>query len=217
MSVPLETAFVYDMTSVETDAENSSRPLCDAADAELVSRARAGEFDGFEELVRRYRNDVFALSCHFVRDREEAWDISQEVFIKAHRGLRRFRGKSGFKTWLLKIAANQCKDYLKKRRLKTVPFEDGIDFRQPGVPPQNPRRAMQAREVGEAIDAAVAKLPIKHRTAFVLREYEGLSYEEMAGTMQCSVGTVMSRLHHARRKLRERLAAMGLVETEDNG
>lgn len=187
-----------------------------ATDTALVAQAQAGDFLAFEELVRRYRNDVFGLSQHFVRNREEAWDISQEVFIKAHRALNRFRGDSSFKTWLLRITSNQCKDYLKKRRLTTVPFDETFQAGDTPSSTMDPGHALQARELGEAILKALEGLPAKHRTAFVLREFEGLSYEEMSRVMNCSLGTVMSRLHHARKKLQASLLRMGVVEDENH-
>lgn len=176
-----------------------------------MRRAQSGEMQAFEELVRSYRNDVFALSQYFVKNREEAWDISQEVFIKAFRSLKYFRGEASFKSWLLRITANQCKDHLKKRRLDTVSFDEAI---QPDAPGQEigPDRRTEAKELGAAIQTAIDALPEKHRTAFLLREMEGLSYQEMAEVMQCNIGTVMSRLHHARKKLQEALIGMGVVE-----
>lgn len=179
-------------------------------DASLAARARAGEYDAFERLVHLYRNDVFALAYRYLRDREEAWDISQEVFIKAHRGLKRFRGSASFKTWLLRITANACKDYFKKRRLKTVAMEGVAE--QAATTHGSPVKAMESAELGRAIDSALNGLSEKHRLAFMLREYQSLSYEEMAQTMNCSVGTVMSRLHHARKKLQVALTSMGVME-----
>ncbi len=177
----------------------------------LAQRAQAGAQDAFEALVRRYRNDVFAVAYHFVRNRETAWDVSQEVFIKAHRGLGKYRGDAAFKTWLLRITANQCKDYLKKRRLDTVAFDDALHARKASSHMPDPAQALESQELGAAILTAVEKLSFKHRTAFVLREFEGLSYEEMAEVMGCSLGTVMSRLHHARKKLQKSLLLMGVA------
>ena len=211
MAVPLEAGLLYDATPVSGEPERERRPVRDLADAAVVARAQTGDFLAFEELVRRFRNDVFRLAYYFVREREEAWDLSQEVFIKVHRSLGRFRGEANFKTWLLRITANQCKDYLKKRRLPTVAFDDRVRAEWPSGH-LGPRRALEAQEIGEAIEAALQKLPHKHRTAFVLREFEGLTYEEMAQVMQCSLGTVMSRLHHARKKMQRALIQMGAVE-----
>jgi len=211
MGVPLDARLMYDISTVENDTSKPALRLVDAADTALVVSARTGDFAAFEELVRRYRNDVFRLAFHFVRNREEAWDISQEVFIKIHRSLGHFRGEANFKTWAMRITANHCKDYFKKRRLATVALDDAR--RTPNAPSglPDPSHALEAKELGAAIEAALEKLPHKHRTSFVLREFEGLSYEEMAQVMNCSLGTVMSRLHHARKKLQEHLIQAGVV------
>jgi RNA polymerase sigma-70 factor (ECF subfamily) len=216
MGIPLEVSILYDIPVVN-NTPSAKRPAFGAAeDPEVVSCARTGDFAAFEELVRRYRNDVFRLSYHFLQDREEAWDISQEVFLKVYRALGQFRGEANFKTWLLRITANQCKDYLKKRRLQTVAFDERIRT-EPASGAADPGNALEAEELGRAIQAALDRLSHKHRTAFLLREFEGLSYEEMAQVMNCNVGTVMSRLHHARQKLQRILIRMGAVEDRTNG
>ncbi|MBI1319817.1 MAG: sigma-70 family RNA polymerase sigma factor [Candidatus Hydrogenedens sp.] len=209
MSMALDPATRYDMAAV-TDRDNDIA-LRNRADEALVSQAITGNADAFEELVRRYRNEVYALSYHFVKNREDAWDISQEVFIKAYRSLSSFRGDAGFKTWLMRITANHCKDTFKKRKVATVPLmeEEGAQLaRSEGTP----EHTAHAGELGAAIDKAVDSLPPKHKMAFVLREYEDLSYQEMAEVMQCSMGTVMSRLHHARKKLQQALRDSGVLE-----
>lgn len=211
MSVAIDYSLLYE----EEDGITLSQPVPDRAvtdvDRDRVARAQTGDYYAFEELVRHYRNDVYGLAYHFVRNREEAWDISQEVFVKAHRSLTHFRGDSSFKTWLLRITANQCKDYLKKRRLETVSYNDALEAEQAPSSIQDPSHSAEAKEVGEAIQIALNGLPFKHRTAFVLREFEGLSYEEMAKAMGCNLGTVMSRLHHARKKLQVTLQRMGIA------
>ncbi len=212
MSISLETCMRYDDVAVE-EPETESIVCESAPDAVLVERSRAGDQAAFEVLVRRYRNDVFALSYHFLRNREEAWDVSQEVFIKAYRALWRFRGDACFKTWLMRITANHCKDQLKKRRVDTLPFDETIETHAPGGL-RGPEETLEAAELGAAIEQAIALLPAKHRTAFVLREYEGMSYQDMARVMRCNLGTVMSRLHHARRKLQNTLIGMGVLEDQ---
>lgn len=211
MSVALENVLRYEEVSGPEEADIGAEVRPAEGDAGLVSRAKSGDFRAFEELVRRYRNDVYALAYHFVRNREEAWDVSQEVFIKAHRSLSRFRGDSSFKTWVLRITANQCKDFLKKRRLDTVSYNDALEAEHAASPILGPEHAVEAKELGEAITAALSQLPFKHRTAFVLREFEGMTYEEMARVMGCNLGTVMSRLHHARKKLQHSLQRMGFA------
>lgn len=180
-------------------------------DAELTAKAQAGDTAAFEDLVRRYRNEVYALCFYFTRNREDAWDLSQEVFIKAWRALGRFRGDSSFKTWLMRIAANHSKDHLKKRRLQVTAYDDALGIAETRSY-QNPRRQAEASEIGQAIDAAVQQLPPKLQLTFILREYQGLSYQEMADVMECNVGTVMSRLFNARKRLRKILAPLGLLE-----
>lgn len=212
MSIPMDLALGYDTSPVDEQVPTRVHALKEASDDDLVTWSNTGEYHAFEELVRRYRNDVYALAYHFVRNREEAWDISQEVFIKAHRALRRFRGESSFKTWLMRITSNQCKDFFKKRRLATVPFDDVVREEHVVGSDEGPRRALESNELGEAILAAMQTLSAKHRTAIVLREFEGLSYEEMAEVMGCSQGTVMSRLHHARKNLQQELERMGVVD-----
>ena len=210
MSIALDTTVLCDISQ---DEEQEPRVMvrAESDDADLVARAKTGDVDAFELLVKRYRNEVFALAYHFVRSREQAWDVSQEVFIKAHNALARFRGDASFKTWLMRITANQCKDYLKKRRLETVSFDDSRLAEDAPSHVLPPDRSLEAEEIGAAVRKALGKLSHKHRTAFILREFEGLSYEEMAGVMNCSIGTVMSRLHHARRKLQKGLTQMGFM------
>ncbi|MEA3366043.1 MAG: sigma-70 family RNA polymerase sigma factor, partial [Candidatus Hydrogenedentes bacterium] len=123
MSIALDTTVLCERPE-EEGQQPHTRVSADSKDIELVARAKTGNIDAFELLVKRYRNEVFALSYHFVKNREQAWDMSQEVFIKAHNALARFRGDASFKTWLMRITANQCKDYLKKRRIETVSFDD---------------------------------------------------------------------------------------------
>lgn len=212
MGVLLNMSMLYDSRRMNAVTAAVIPDPHGADDAALVASAQTGDRYAFEELVRRYRNDVYALSYHFLKNREEAWDISQEVFIKAYQSLARFRGEARFKTWLLRITANTCKDQFKKRRLDTVPFDDALDAGHPPSATPDPGAQTRARELGVAIEQAIAQLPAKHRTAFMLREYQGLSYQEMAEAMHCNLGTVMSRLHHARRRLQNTLIAMGFME-----
>ena len=214
MSMLMSAPMRYDAVAV-AEYERTI-PVRSRTDDDLVAQARAGDVAAFEELVRRFRNDVYALSYHYVRNREEAWDISQEVFIKAYRSLAGFRGDAGIKTWLMRITANQCKDHLKRRRLPTVDLGEEDQERIAGDSPDPGARA-GAAELGKVIEQAVESLPEIHKTAFVLREYHDLSYQEMAEVMQCNIGTVMSRLHHARRKLQQALEASGVLEGRNHG
>lgn len=211
MSLALNWAMMCSEVSSHERGQALGMSLRQEEDATLVAWARKGDADAFAELVRRYRNDVFGLAMHYVGQREDAWDIAQEVFVKAHRSLGRFRGDASFKTWVLRITSNQCKDFFKKRRLPTVSMDAAV--RESAASSlAGPEQAAEAREIGEGIQQALGTLPHKHRTAFILREFEGMSYDEMAEAMGCNLGTVMSRLHHARRKLREQLKKSGVLK-----
>lgn len=212
MSTTWTHAILAEMGARAPRKAGRAMPLRDADDATLARAARKGGIEAFEELVRRYRNDVFGIAFHYLRNREEAWDASQEVFIKAHRSIRRFRGDASFKTWVLRITANHCKDVIKKRKLDTVGLEASGTADRAQHPAPNPEEHASAQEIGAAIETALERMPEKHRTAIVLREFEGLSYQEMAEIMNCSMGTVMSRLHHARKKLQQLLIQSGVVE-----
>lgn len=211
MSLSMDIHLLFGTLAADEERVEKKTPPRDATDAELVARAQTGEEAAFEELVRRYRNDVYGLSYHFMRNREEAWDVSQEVFIKAYRSLKHFRGDSGFKTWLLRITANHCKDNFKKRRLSTVSM-DAMPTQDLFPSETDPGKELRNIELGQAIQEALDSLPPKHRMAFVLREFEDMSYKDMAKVMNCSEGTVMSRLHHARKKLQTKLMRLGVVE-----
>ena len=209
MSIALDKRFT-DIPELETNPSRAETALLsDMSDEILVLRTQGNDMEAFEELVYRYRNNVFALSWHFVRNREDAWDLSQDVFIKAYRGIRSFRGQSSFKTWLLRITVNTCKDFLKRKRLPTVSLEHLRQGYNKGDWGKTPIRQAEKRELGNAILEALEKISCKHKMAFILREFEGMSYEEMAEVMGCSIGTVMSRLYYARKQLRKLLREMG--------
>lgn len=205
MSVPMAVPLGYAVPAVESD--HTGAEMQDLEDNELARLARKDE-RAFEEIVRRYYNDVYRICAYFTRDREEAWDLAQDTFIRAHGAIGKFRGDANVKTWLLRIASNRSKDHLKKRRLSTVPLEPWHADRV-GKADQNPELQARDEELGRAIQAGLAQLSPNHRMAITLRELEGLSYDEMAAVMKCRVGTVMSRLYHARRYLRQYLEENG--------
>jgi RNA polymerase sigma-70 factor (ECF subfamily) len=172
------------------------------ADHELVARARGGDREAFRLLVERYEGRAYAIAYGFVGHREDARDIVQEAFLKAYRTLGGFRGDSSFYTWLYRIVVNLAIDH--RRRERPVPLEQPerlADTRGEGPADQTYRG-----ELREAIRAAVDALPAEQRRVIILRELEGLSYAEIADTEQVPIGTVMSRLFYARRKLQ---AALG--------
>jgi len=189
-----------------------SHPPEAPGDAALVDRARAGEVAAFEALLIRHQAAAFALAYQIVRQREDAQDITQEAFVRVFRGLRDFKGQAAFKTWLHRIVVNLALDALRRRSRQPAASYD--DAREPGDeareevgthPEGDPDRSLEAREAREAIRVALEELPAPQRAVLLLREVEGLSYQEIAEVIGCALGTVMSRLHYARRRLRERL------------
>ena len=173
---------------------------------ELLRRSQGGDGEAFGVLVERYKSKVFSLAYGFTRDRVAADDLAQEVFIKAYLSLSRFQAKSGFGTWLYRVAVNHIKDYLRKNRkkLREIPLQEAGDrvLASADFGPEE-RRLQEGRR--EVVQEALARLPEKYRVILTLRDIDGLSYEDISGILKLSPGTVDSRLHRARRKLREKL------------
>lgn len=187
-------------------------------DQQLVERAQAGDKHAFELLVEKYQRKVARLLSRFIRDHAEIEDVAQEAFIKAYRALPLFRGDSAFYTWLYRIAINTAKNTLvaQGRRAPTSTefdaeqaetFEDADQLRDMSTP----ESLLQSRQIGETVSAAMDALPDELRNAIVLREIEGLSYEEIAEAMSCPIGTVRSRIFRAREAVAEKLRP--LLET----
>jgi RNA polymerase sigma-70 factor (ECF subfamily) len=181
-------------------------------DHELVLAARKGDRDAFRTLFERYHRRAYALAFGVLRHQDDALDVVQDAFIKAHKYLDKFEGNSSFYTWLYRIVMNLAIDHLRKhRRVKPVELDEARmeDSADQGLLPRilggNPSRALQDKEIRARIDRALDELSENHRAVLVMRELEGLSYEEMAQAMDCSKGTIMSRLFHARRNMQKRL------------
>ena len=192
---------------------------------QLVRRARRGDEEAFRMLMERYKRKVFSIAYGMVHDPQAALDISQEVFIKVHRYLGSFQGTSSFYTWIYRIAVNLSIDHLRKaNRRDTVDYDDMLGRREPDdsealVAPTfldgNPHAAFKRKELGRQIERALATLSEKHRAVLLLREVDGLSYEEISRTLKIHRGTVMSRLHHARKNLQRALTEY-LVESGEH-
>jgi len=176
----------------------------ESTDKELVKRVQKGDKGAFDLLVLKYEHKIVNLVMRYVRDPEQALDITQEAFIKAYRALPRFRGDSAFYTWMYRIAVNTAKNYLAAQRRRPMDVElDMQDPEQYGLHAKlkdtdDPEGVNLSRELQETLERAIEALPDDLRTAIILRELDGMSYEEIAQTMDCPVGTVRSRIFRAR-------------------
>jgi RNA polymerase sigma-70 factor (ECF subfamily) len=175
---------------------------------ELIRRSQSGDGEAFGVLIERYKGKVFSLAYGFARDRATADDLAQEIFIKAYFSLPRFKAKSGFGTWLYRIAVNHAKDYLRKNRnrLKDLSIEE-VGEQRLAAPEESQEDIRLEEERRALVLAALERLPEKYRIILTLRDIKGMSYEDISRILGLSAGTVDSRLHRARQKLRQRLAA----------
>jgi len=178
-----------------------------SGDQVLVERAQRGDRHAFDLLVLKYQQKIVNLVMRYVLDPAEALDVSQEAFIKAYRALPRFRGDSAFYTWLYRIAINTAKNYLESLRRKPVEYD--LDAQDPAYAERHaqlrddetPEGLAMQEQLRNVLEQAIAALPEELRTAIMLREIEGLSYEEIAIAMDCPIGTVRSRIFRAREAL----------------
>ncbi len=190
------------------------RDYSQATDDELVQASRARDRRAFEELVNRHRDTVFSRAFSMVRNADDALDLSQEAWVKAWRGLGQFHGDSRFTTWVTRITINVCLDFLRRRKRayfeSTETLEETIGGVEHLLPPVevDPLAGLEQQELRKQIDAALGALSDVHRAAVVMFEFEGLEYKEIAKRMGCSIGTVMSRLFYARRRLAELLTGL---------
>ena len=185
-----------------------------ASDQKLVERVQKGDNGAFDLLVLKYQHKIVNLVMRYVRDPELAQDITQEAFIKAYRALPRFRGDSAFYTWLYRIAVNTAKNHLAARRRRPMDIE--LDLQDPEQyelhaklkETDTPEGLTLSNELMEIVERAIAALPEDLQTAIILRELEGMSYEEIAQTMECPVGTVRSRIFRARDAISNKVGSL---------
>jgi RNA polymerase sigma-70 factor (ECF subfamily) len=169
------------------------------SDFELIDRALCGNRGAFEELVNRYKKSVYHLTHRMVHDYEDAADLSQETFLKAYQGLRKFKRRSSFHTWLYRIAVNLCINFLRKKgNRQFVELDKVHTIQQPVVLDK-----LEMEEMQNVVSKAVSELPEKQRVAVILRIYHGLSHKEISDILGCSVGTVKANYFHAIRNLRK--------------
>lgn len=189
-----------------------------------MAAARRGDRSAFQTLFERYHRRAYTLALGVVRNGDDALDVVQDAFIKAHKHLDRFEGNASFYTWLYRIVMNLSIDHLRKhRRQRPVELDEAAaqealdDSLLPKILGGNPGRALLDKQIRARIDEALDKLSDNHRAVLVMRELDGLTYEEMAQAMACSKGTIMSRLFHARKNMQRMLADLVDAAPRDAG
>jgi RNA polymerase sigma-70 factor, ECF subfamily len=186
----------------------------DVSELDLVKRCQAGNAEAFDELVTRYRTRIFAMIYNMVHNEQDAWDLAQDSFVKAWKSIKSFHGRSSFYTWIYRIVMNVTIDWLRKKHVKGagVEFDDAIQLKEinpasktlPKADPL-PYERMQRSEIRARIDDAIGQLSPEHRAVILMKETEDMQYHEIAESLGCSIGTVMSRLFYARKKLQNLL------------
>ena len=178
---------------------------------ELIAAARRGSDDAFAELVRQYEKRVYHLALRMSGSREDADEIAQEAFLSAWRGLKFFRGESSFSTWIYRLTTNAAIDYLRRERKQgqSVSLDDEETFAEPPARDPGPQGQAERRELRRLLQQGLLSLSAEHRQVLLLRELEGMSYEEIAVQLELDLGTVKSRIARGREKLRKYLSATG--------
>ena len=194
----------------------------DQAVAELVRQAQAGDMAAFDELVMMFRGPMFNLAYRMTNNREDADELTQEIFLKLYKSIDKFQGRSKFSTWLYAVAANTCRSGLRKLKrissMEVVRLDDdrskdegGAGKYDPADPSDLPSTTLEREEAKAKITGLIAELPEDFRMVIVMKDIQGMAYEEMAEALECSIGTIKSRLSRGRAKLKEKLTREGLV------
>jgi RNA polymerase sigma-70 factor (ECF subfamily) len=185
-----------------------------SSDVDLVRSAQKGDMQAFEELVARHRDRVYARAYSMMRNEDEALDLSQDAWVKGWQRLGQFQGDSSFVTWMTRIVINLCLDQLRKLKRKRAESLEAMEEESGGVERQmpvispNPTEGLERAELRARLDRALEQLSHEHRTVLILHEFEQMEYKQIARQMQCSIGTVMSRLFYARRRMASLLAGL---------
>ena len=186
----------------------------DVSELDLVRRCQAGDTEAFDELVTRYRTRVFSMIYNMVHSEQDAWDLAQDSFLKAWKSIKRFRGRSSFYTWIYRIVLNLTIDWLRKKQVKGAgkEFDDAVQLKE--IDPASktlpktealPHQMMERDEIRTRIEKAIGQLSPEHRAVILMKEIDDMQYHEIAESLGCSIGTVMSRLFYARKKLQNLL------------
>jgi len=200
--------------SVPTPAPASHPEQTGPPDESLVERARQGDLEAFDRLMQRHQERIYQVIYHMISHHEDARDLTQETFITAYHALERFRGDAAFGTWLYRIAVNKTLNFLEKKRPeRSGPSLNDLDARAEHDPDlvgliteRTPRRDVSLAELRQKLNEAMMKLSEKHRLVVVMHEVQGMPHEEIARILDCSVGTVRSRLFYARQQLQAYLS-----------
>ncbi len=178
-------------------------------DEELVARSRGGDLDAFNQLVLRWERPIYALAYRVIGREEDARDVAQEAFLRAFRALGGFKGQAKFSSWLYRITLNLCRDWIRReRRSNVAPVPEGIDIVElagEATPTESIEDLVSRKQLGEAVAKAMALLPEEQRTAIILKEYHGLTFQEIADLLDCPLSTVKTRLYQGLTVLRRHL------------
>jgi len=190
-------------------------------DEELVARSRGGDLDSFNQLVVRWERPIYALAYRVIGREEEARDVAQETFLRAYRALGGFKGQAKFSSWLYRITLNLCRDWIRReRRTPVSQAPEGIDIIELAgetEPSESIEDLVSRRELGRAVAQAMAMLPEEQRTAIILKEYHGLTFQEIADMLECPLSTVKTRLYQGLTVLRKQLHERGVEHVFGQG
>ena len=185
-----------------------------STDEELVARSMGGDLDSFNQLVLRWERPIYALAYRVIGREEDARDVAQETFLRAFRALKGFKGQAKFSSWLYRITLNLCRDWIRReRRAPVAQPPEGVDLLDLAVatePSETVEDLVSRRELGRAVAKAMATLPEEQRTAIVLKEYHGLTFQEIADLLDCPLSTVKTRLYQGLTVLRKQLDVAGV-------
>jgi RNA polymerase sigma-70 factor, ECF subfamily len=188
-----------------------------STDEELVARSMGGDLDSFNQLVMRWERPIYALAYRVIGREEDARDVAQETFLRAFRALKGFKGQAKFSSWLYRITLNLCRDWMRRERRTPVsqPPEgvDIIEMAGEGTPSESIEDLVSRHELGRVVGKAMALLPEEQRTAIILKEYHGLTFQEIADLLDCPLSTVKTRLYQGLSVLRKHLREAGVEST----
>jgi RNA polymerase sigma-70 factor (ECF subfamily) len=191
-----------------------------STDEELVARSRGGDLESFNQLVLRWERPIYALAYRVIGREEDARDVAQETFLRAFRALSGFKGQAKFSSWLYRITLNLCRDWIRReRRTPVAQMPEGLDLIEmagEATPSESIEDLVARKEIGRAVARAMATLPEDQRTAIILKEYHGLTFQEIADLLDCPLSTVKTRLYQGLSVLRKQLDRAGVESSFGN-